>query len=53
MPQVVGIPTIRREFFTYVTRLEKEFESEPEIRQLLDDCSAGMQAMLDMLDARP
>ncbi|SHQ63836.1 Uncharacterised protein [Mycobacteroides abscessus subsp. abscessus] len=54
MPKVAGIPaTPRRDFFTCVTRLEKEFETEPELRRLLDDCVAGMQAMLDMLDARP
>lgn len=53
MPKVAGIPATRREFFACVAQLEKEFEAEPELRRLLDDCATGMQAMLDMLDARP
>lgn len=56
MPKIAGgggIPTTRRKFFACVTQLEKEFESEPEMRRLLDDCAAEMRTMLDMLDARP
>ncbi|SHT47132.1 Uncharacterised protein [Mycobacteroides abscessus subsp. abscessus] len=53
MPKTAGVSATRREFFTCVTRLEKEFKAEPELRRLLDDCAAGMRAMLDMLDARP
>lgn len=47
------VTEIRREFLTYVTQLEKVFEAEPELRRLLLNCSAEMQTMLNMLDARP
>lgn len=47
------VTEIRREFFAYVTQLEKAFEAEPELRRLLLNCSVEMQTMLNMLDARP
>ncbi|SKU63471.1 Uncharacterised protein [Mycobacteroides abscessus subsp. abscessus] len=51
-PKVSEVPDLRREFFTCVTQLEKEFETAPGLRRLLDDCAAEMQILLDMLDAR-